>query len=78
MPVFKQSTAGLNSEFSFSKTGCLTKVREPNFLNYLPIVKERREGFMSFRKSGSVIYAIGESSCGVVADMLDCDIIVVE
>ena len=23
---------GLNSEFSFSKTGCLTKAKEPNLL----------------------------------------------
>ena len=27
-PIFKRSTTGLNSEFSFSETGCLIKVKE--------------------------------------------------
>ena len=30
----KQSLAGLNLEFSFSKTGCLTKARETSVPNY--------------------------------------------
>ena len=36
---FKQSTSGSNSEFSFSLTGCLTKVKEPSLLYYLPITR---------------------------------------
>ena len=39
---------GLNSEFSFSQTGCLTKAKEPSLPYYLPIVVERRIGFMPF------------------------------
>ena len=31
---------GLNLEFSFSKTGCHTKVKNPNLFNYLPIEGE--------------------------------------
>ena len=33
----KQNTAGLNSEFSFSETGCLTKAKELSLLYYLLI-----------------------------------------
>ena len=48
--IFKRSKAGLNSEFSFSYTGCLTKTREPSLYNYLPLVGERRTGgFMPFK-----------------------------
>ena len=39
---FKRSKASLNSEFSFSKTGYLTKTKEPSLPYYLPI-KEREE-----------------------------------
>ena len=28
--IFKRSLTGLNSEFSFSKTSCLTKAEEPS------------------------------------------------
>ena len=34
---FKQSSTGLNSEFSFSETSCLTKAGEPSQPYYLPI-----------------------------------------
>ena len=34
--IFKQSTAGLNSEFSFFKTGCLM-TKQPHLFCYLPI-----------------------------------------
>ena len=34
---FKQSLTGLNSEFSFSKIGCLTKAKELSLLYYLSI-----------------------------------------
>ena len=33
---FKQSTAGLNSEFSFFKTGCLTKAEESSLKSNFP------------------------------------------
>ena len=32
--IFKQSLTGLHSEFSFSKTGCHTKVKVPRFPNH--------------------------------------------
>ena len=35
--IFRQSTAGLNSEFSFSKAGCLIKAEEPSLLYSLSI-----------------------------------------
>ena len=35
--IFNRSLTGLNSEFSFSKTSCLTKTEEPSLLYYLPI-----------------------------------------
>ena len=35
--IFKRSLTGLNSEFSFSKTYCLTKAEEPSLSYYLPI-----------------------------------------
>ena len=31
--IFKQNLMGLNSEFSFSKTGFITKVNEDSLLN---------------------------------------------
>ena len=47
---FKQSLTGLNSEFSFSKTNCLTKAEEPSLPCYLPIAGGRIIGFMPFPK----------------------------
>ena len=38
---FKRSLTGLNSEFSFSKTICLTKAKEPRLPYYLPIAGGR-------------------------------------
>ena len=38
-------SAGLNSEFSFSRTSCFTKVKWPF---YLPIAGDRRDGSMPF------------------------------
>ena len=34
--VFQRSLTGLNSQFSFSYTGCLTKAKEPSLPYYLP------------------------------------------
>ena len=48
--IFKQCTAGLNSEFSFS-TGDQTKAKEPSLPNYLPIAGGRRGGFMPLIKA---------------------------
>ena len=44
--TFKWNTAGLNSEFSFSKIGCLIKSREPNLPYYLLITRGRIDVFM--------------------------------
>ena len=43
---FKQSITGLNSEFSFSKTGCHNTVEEPSLPNYYPIDGVRIIGFL--------------------------------
>ena len=45
--VFKRSLTGLNSEFSFSYTSCLTKAEEPS-LSYLPIAGGRIIRFIPF------------------------------
>ena len=50
MSIFKQSTAGLNSAFSFFYTGCLTKAKEPSLLNYLPIARGWTDRFMPLPK----------------------------
>ena len=46
--IFKRSLTGLNSEFSFSQTSCLTKAEEPSLPYYLPIAGGRIIGFISF------------------------------
>ena len=46
--VFKWSLTGLNSEFSFSETSCLTKAEEPSLSYYLPIAGRRIIGFIHF------------------------------
>ena len=38
---FKRSLTGLNSEFSFSYTSCLTKAEKPSLPYYLPIAGGR-------------------------------------
>ena len=45
---FKWSLTGLNSEFSFSLTSCLTKAEEPSLPYYLPIAGRRLIGFIHF------------------------------
>ena len=37
--ISKQSNAGLNLQFSFSNTDCLTKAKESSFLNIYPEVR---------------------------------------
>ena len=46
--IFKRSLTGLNSEFSFFWTSCLTKAEEPSLSNYLPIAGGRIIGFIPF------------------------------
>ena len=46
--IFKRSLTGLNSEFSFSETSCLTKAEEPSLPDYLPIAGGRIIGFIPF------------------------------
>ena len=46
--IFKRSLTGLNSEFSFSQTSCLTKAEEPSLSYYLPIAGGRIIGFIPF------------------------------
>ena len=46
--IFKRSLTGLNSEFSFSLTSCLTKAEEPSRSYYLPIDGGRSIRFIPF------------------------------
>ena len=46
--ILKQSLTGLNSEFSFSWTSCLTIDEEPSQPYYLPIAGGRIIGFIPF------------------------------
>ena len=46
--IFKWSLTGLNSEFSFSQTSCLTKAEEPSLSYCLPIAGGRIIGFIPF------------------------------
>ena len=46
--IFKRSLTGLNSEFSFSETSCLTKAEKPSLPHYLPIAGGRIIGFVPF------------------------------
>ena len=46
--IFKRSLTGLNSEFSFSKTSCLTKAEELSLSYYLPIAGGRIIEFIAF------------------------------
>ena len=48
--IFKRSLSGLNSEFSFSLTSCLTKAEEPSLSYYLPIAGGRIIGFIPFQR----------------------------
>ena len=48
--VFNRSLTGLNSEFSFSYTGCYSKVKELCLLYYFPIAGGRRVGFILLPK----------------------------
>ena len=46
--IFKRSLTGLNSQFSFSETTCLTKVEEASLPYYLPTAAGRIIGFTPF------------------------------
>ena len=48
MSIFKRCLTGLNSEFSFSLTSCLTKAEEPSLSYYLPIAGGRIIGIIPF------------------------------
>ena len=50
--------AGLNSEFSFSLTSCLTKAKEPSLSYYLPIAAGEQ---MDKEKKAQVIKILSKS-----------------
>ena len=54
----KRSLTGLNSDFSFSKTSCLTKAEEPSLSYYLPIAGGRIIGFIPFPKGISAMWNV--------------------
>ena len=47
---FEWSLTGLNSEYSFSSTGCHAKIKEPSLLYYLPLARGRTVGFIPFMR----------------------------
>ena len=49
--IFKRSLTGLNSDFSFSRTGCSSKVKEPCLFNYSSIAGGRIVGCIPFPRS---------------------------
>ena len=49
--VFMRSITSFNSEFSFSVTGYLIKVKEPSLSYYLPVTGEGIDGFMFFTRA---------------------------
>ena len=46
--IFKRSRTALNSEFSFSLTGCLNKAKESSLPYYLSVAGGRIVGFIPF------------------------------
>ena len=48
---FKRSLAGLNSEFSFCETSCLTKAEEPSLPYYLSIAGGNNFSFNNLTNS---------------------------
>ena len=46
--IFKQSLTGFNAEFSFSYTGCHTKIKEPSLPYYISIAGGRIIRFITF------------------------------
>ena len=49
--IYPNRKAGLNSDFSFSSVGCLTKAKEPCLPNYLLTFERRTDGFVPFPKA---------------------------
>ena len=48
--IFMRSLTGLNLEYSFSKTSCLTKAKDPSLSYYLPIAGGRIIGFIPLQR----------------------------
>ena len=73
--IFKRSLTGLNSEFCFSKTSCLTKAEELSLPCYLPIAGGTRIGFIPFPRV-LVLCEMQSVSCRIwtrVAVSISCD-----
>ena len=56
--IFKRSLTGLNSEFSFSQTSCLTKAEEPSLPYYLPIAGGGNDWIHTFPKGISKMQSV--------------------
>ena len=50
--IFKRSLTGLNSQFFFSSTSCLTKAEEPSLSYYLPIAVGGENNWISTFPTG--------------------------
>ena len=53
--IFKRSLTGLNSEFSFSETRCLTKAEEPSLSYYLHVAGWENNWIHAFPKGISAM-----------------------
>ena len=65
--IFKRSLTGLNSEFSFSLTSCLTMAEEPTLSYYLPIAGGRI-GFIPFPR----VLVLCENAIILVQELKSC------
>ena len=65
---FKRSLTGLNSEFSFSETSCLTKAEEPSLSYYLPIAGGENNWIHTFPKGINDIW----NAISLVQDLNSC------
>ena len=66
--IFNRSLTGLNSEFSFSLTSCLTKAEETSLPYYLPIAGGRINGFIPFPR----VLVLCENAISLVQDLNSC------
>ena len=66
--IFKRSLTGLNSEFSFSYSSCLTKAEEPSLSYYLPIAGGL-DSYLSLSKAKRLNLIIPQ--CAVIVTNLE-------
>ena len=75
MLIFIRGTVGLNSEFSFSLTGCRTKSKGISISHYLHIARGKRDGLMSLPRllSRSETQAASSRIWTRIANTISCE-----